>query len=104
MNMIKIIVISIIVYNLIYEIYRKNKKFSFYLCYFVLTVLVVLISIFLWQIADSGGVSAEFISEISVFSKILSVVSICMIGGGLNAIAEYIVKLSKNKRLSRWQI
>lgn len=63
--------------------------------------LVVLISIFLWQIADSGGVSAEFISKISVFSKILSVVSICMVGGGLNSVAEYIVKLSKNERLSR---
>ena len=92
---IKIIILSLIIFTLISKAYKKNKTFTFYLCYFVLTVLVVLISIFLWQIADSGAVSAEFISKISVFSKILSVVSICMIGGGLNAVAEYIVKLSK---------
>ena len=92
---IKIIILSLIIFTLISKAYKKNKTFTFYLCYFVLTVLVVLISIFLWQIADSGAVSAEFISKISVFSKILSVVSICMLGGGLNAVAEYIVKLSK---------
>lgn len=92
---IKIIILSLIIFTLISKAYKKNKTFTFYLCYFVLTVLVVLISIFLWQIADSGGVSAESISKISVFSKILSIVSICMVGGGLNAIAEYIVNLSK---------
>lgn len=92
---IKIIILSLIIFTLISKAYKKNKTFTFYLCYFVLTVLVVLISISLRQIADSGGVSAEFISEISVFSKILSVVSICMVGGGLNAVAEYIVNLSK---------
>ena len=98
---IKIIILSLIIFTLISKAYKKNKTFTFYLCYFVLTVLVVLISIFLWQIADSGAVSAEFISKISVFSKILSVVSICMIGGGLNAVVEYIVNLSKNESLSR---
>lgn len=92
---IKIIILSLIIFTLISKAYKKNKTFTFYLCYFVLTVLVVLISTFLWQIADSGGVSAESISKISVFSKILSIVSICMVGGGLNAIAEYIVNLSK---------
>lgn len=92
---IKIIILSLIIFTLISKAYKKNKTFTFYLCYFVLTVLVVLISIFLWQIADSGGVSAESISKISVFSKILSIVSICMVGGGLNAVAEYIVNLSK---------
>lgn len=92
---IKIIILSLIIFTLISKAYKKNKTFTFYLCYFVLTVLVVLISIFLWQISDSGGVSAEFISKISVFSKILSIVSICMVGGGLNSVAEYIVKLSK---------
>ena len=97
----KTVILSLIIFEVISTIYKKNKTFTFYLCYFVLTVLVVLISIFLWQIADSGAVSAEFISKISVFSKILSVVSICMVGGGLNAVAEYIVKLSKNERLSR---
>lgn len=98
---IKIIILSLIIFTLISKAYKKNKTFTFYLCYFVLTVLVVLISIFLWQIADSGAVSAEFISKISVFSKILSVVSICMVGGGLNAVVEYIVNLSKNERLSK---
>ena len=98
---IKIIILSLIIFTLISKAYKKNKTFTFYLCYFVLTVLVVLISTFLWQIADSGGVSAEFISKISVFSKILSVVSICMVGGGLNAVVEYIVNLSKNERLSK---
>lgn len=92
---IKIIILSLIIFTLISKAYKKNKTFTFYLCYFVLTVIVVLISIFLWQIADSGAVSAEFISKISVFSKILSVVSICMVGGGLNSVAEYIVNLSK---------
>ena len=92
---IKIIILSLIIFTLISKAYKKNKTFTFYLCYFVLTVIVVLISIFLWQIADSGAVSAEFILKISVFSKILSVVSICMVGGGLNSVAEYIVNLSK---------
>ena len=92
---IKIIILSLIIFTHRSKAYKKNKTFTFYLCYFVLTVLVVLISIFLWQISDSGGVSAEFISKISVFSKILSIVSICMVGGGLNSVAEYIVKLSK---------
>ena len=92
---IKIIILSLIIFTLISKAYKKNKTFTFYLCYFVLTVLVVLISIFLWQISDNGAVSAEFISKISVFSKILSVVSICMVGGGLNAVAECIVNLSK---------
>ena len=91
----KTVILSLIIFEVISPIYQHNKPVTFYLCYFVLTGLVVLISIFLWQIADSGAVSAEFISKISVFSKILSVVSICMICGGLKAIAEYIVNLSK---------
>lgn len=94
----KTAILSLIIFEVISTIYKKNKTFTFYLCYFVLTVLVVLISIFLWQIVDNAAMPAEFIS------KILSVVSICMVGGGLNSVAEYIVKLSKNKRLSRWQI
>ena len=93
--MIKTFIISMIVYNLIYEIYHKNRKFTFYLCYFLLTVLIISTYVFLRQIADNATMPAEFISKISVFSKILSVVSICMVGGGLNSVAEYIVKLSK---------
>lgn len=98
---IKIIILSLIIFTLISKAYKKNKTFTFYLCYFLLTVLIVLACIFFRQIADNATMPAEFISKISVFSKMLSVVSICMVGGGLNAVAEYIVNSSKNKRLSR---
>lgn len=91
----KTVILSLIIFEVISTIYKKNKTFTFCLCYFVLTVLVVLACIFFRQIADNATMTAEFISEISVFSKILSVVSICMVGGGLNAVAEYIVNLSK---------
>lgn len=91
----KTVILSLIIFEVISTIYKKNKTFTFYLCYFVLTVLIVLACIFFRQIADNAAMPAEFISKISVFSKILSVVSICMIGGGLNAVAEYIVNLSK---------
>ena len=91
----KTVILSLIIFEVISTIYKKNKTFTFYLCYFLLTVLIISTYVFLRQIADNATMPAEFISKISVFSKILSVVSICMIGGGLNAIAEYIVNLSK---------
>ena len=91
----KTVILSLIIFEVISTIYKKNKTFTFYLCYFLLTVLIISTYVFLRQIADNATMPAEFISKISVFSKILSVVSICMVGGGLNAIAEYIVNLSK---------
>ena len=91
----KTVILSLIIFEVISTIYKKNKTFTFYLCYFLLTVLIISTYVFLRQIADNATMPAEFISKISVFSKILSVVSICIVGGGLNSVAEYIVKLSK---------
>ena len=73
----KTVILSLIIFEVISTIYKKNKTFTFYLCYFLLTVLIISTYVFLRQIADNATMPAEFISKISVFSKILSVVSIC---------------------------